>query len=291
MGVVAFAAMATTAIMVAQSTWLRHSELSSDRMQAQLVARAGVDWSRAVLSDDRLASNVDHLGEPWALRLPPLQIENGKLVGFLEDQHGRYNLNNLVRNGQVNLAQLAHFRRLLTLLDLPMSLASTLVDWLDADTTLIASDGAEDAEYLRGATPYLAANQPLSDVAELALVRGYDEEVRARLRPYVTALPRFTAVNVNTASPEVLAAIVDGLSLSGARELVARRDRAYARDRSEFRRLLPRDVQVADDDITVTSDYFMTHIRVTVGGAEANGTALLMRHSRGWPDIIWQKSS
>ena len=28
-----------------------------------------------------------------------------------------------------------------------MSLASTLVDWLDADTTLIASDGAEDADF------------------------------------------------------------------------------------------------------------------------------------------------
>ena len=50
-------------------------------------------------------------------------------------------------------------------------------------------------------------------MAELALVRGFDDGVRARLRPFVTALPRFTAVNANTASPEVLAAVVEGLGL------------------------------------------------------------------------------
>ena len=73
MGVVALAAMAATAIMVTQSTWARRSELTSDHVQAQLIIKAGVDWARAVLSDDRRASNVDHLGEPWALRLPPMK--------------------------------------------------------------------------------------------------------------------------------------------------------------------------------------------------------------------------
>ena len=69
MGVAALAAMAATAMMLSQSTWARHSELSTDRIQAQLVVKAGVDWARAVLSDDRRSSTVDHLGEPWALRL------------------------------------------------------------------------------------------------------------------------------------------------------------------------------------------------------------------------------
>lgn len=290
MSVVALAAMGATAIMLTQSTWTHLSELSANRTQALLVVKAGVDWSRAVLSDDRLISNIDHLGEPWALRLPPLPLENGKLAGHLEDQHSRYNLNNLVRNGQVNPAQLAHFRRLLEVLDLPAALADTLVDWLDADNERNTRDGAEDADYLAAMTSYLAANQPLTDLTELALVRGYDEGVRARLAPYVTALPRQTQVNVNTAPPEVLAAIIEGLGLSGARAVVSQRNRAYARDRADFRRLLPRDVQVADEDITVSSDYFMASVHVTIGGAEATGTALLARQGTDWPIVVWRKS-
>lgn len=290
MGVAALAAMAATAMMLSQSTWARQSELSADRVQAQLVVKAGVDWARAVLSDDRRSSNVDHLGEPWALRLPAMPVENGKLTGYIDDQQGRYNLNNLVRNGQPNPAQLAHFQQLLSTLGLPASLADTLVDWLDADTEPQSADGAEDAYYLALTTPYLAANRPLIDVAELALVKGFDEDVRARLAPHVSALPRFTPVNANTATPEVLAAVIAGLSLAEARSVVARRDRAYARDRAEFRRLLPADTQFADEDINVSSEYFVARVRAIFGSSEANGVSLLARQGNGWPTIIWLKT-
>lgn len=289
MGVVALAAMAAAAIMVTQSTWARQSELTADHVQAQTVVRAGVDWARAVLSDDRRSSNVDHLGEPWALRLPPMAIENGKLTGYVEDQQGRFNLNNLVKDGKIDLTQLARFRRLLSMLSLPDALAGALADWMDADNEL-EPGGAEDEYYLALQPPYLAANRSLTDVAELALVRGFDGGVRAQLRPFVTALPRFTAVNVNTAPPEVLAAIIDGLDLDGARALAAQRERSYFRDRADFLDRLPRDVPAASDDIAVSSDYFMTWVRVTIGEAEARGMALLARQGPGWPTIVWDKT-
>lgn len=289
MGVVALAAMAAAAIMVTQSTWARQSELTADHVQAQTVVRAGVDWARAVLSDDRRSSNVDHLGEPWALRLPPMAIENGKLTGYVEDQQGRFNLNNLVKDGKIDLTQLARFRRLLSMLSLPDALAGALADWMDADNEL-EPGGAEDEYYLALQPPYLAANRSLTDVAELALVRGFDGGVRAQLRPFVTALPRFTAVNVNTAPPEVLAAIIDGLDLDGARALAAQRERSYFRDRADFLDRLPRDVPAASDDIAVSSDYFMAWVRVTIGEAEARGMALLARQGPGWPTIVWDKT-
>src|SRR5712691_2917795 len=81
MGVVALAAMAATAIMITQSTWWRAAELAAAHVQAQTLVQAGVDWSRAMLSDDRRLSNIDHLGEPWALRLPPMSVESGELAG------------------------------------------------------------------------------------------------------------------------------------------------------------------------------------------------------------------
>jgi len=289
MGVVTLAAMAAGTIMVTQSTWARQSELTADHVQAQTLVQTGVDWVRAVLSDDRRLSSVDHLGEPWALRLPPMPVDNGTLEGYIDDQQGAFNLNNLVKDGKVNLAQLARFRRLLSILALPPALADALADWIDTDSEPQPQDGAEDGYYLSLQPPYLAANRPLTDVAELALVRGFDGNVRARLRPFVTALPRFTAVNVNTASPEVLAAVVEGLDLDGARALTAQRERAYFRGCPDFFSQLPNGLTAAAEDITVSSDYFMATLHVTTGGAEARGTALLARGDAGWPAIVWRK--
>jgi len=289
MGVVALAAIAATAIMVSQSTWARQTELTANQMQAQAVLQAGSDWARAVLSDDLRAGSVDHLGEPWALKLPPLQVENGELVGSIVDQQGRFNLNNVVTEGKISLAQLAHLRRLLAILGLPDELADALADWVDADGEPHPRYGAEDAYYLALEPPYLTANQPLTDVAELALVRGFDDTVRARLHPYVSALPRFTAVNVNTAPPEVLAAVVEGLELGGAQLLVAQRERAYFRSADDFLRRLPQGAAAATNDISVSTDYFMATLRVTIGGAQARGKALLARGATGWPVIVWRK--
>jgi general secretion pathway protein K len=291
MGVVALAAMAATAMMITQSTWSRESELTADHVQAQTLVLAGVDWARAVLSDDRRLGNIDHLGEPWALRLPPMSVETGELAGYIEDQQGLFNLNNLVTGGKVNAVQLGHFQRLLSLLDLPAALSGTLVDWIDADSEPQPQGGAEDGVYLALEPPYLAANRPLTDISELALVQGFNDGVRARLRPFVSALPAFTAVNVNTAPPEVLAAVIDGLGLDGARELIAQRDRAYFRDSNDLIRHLPQGVLVAVENISFGSDYFMTTLRVTIGSAQARGTALLARGAVGsWPAIVWRKA-
>ncbi len=289
--VVAMAAMVAAAIMVSQSTWARQLELTAEHIQARAVLQAGADWARAVLSDDRRLTTVDHLGEPWALRLPPMPVENGELLGQIEDQQGLFNLNNLVSEGRINAVQLEHFRRLLSILALPSPLAYTLADWIDADGEPQPQGGAEDAYYLALNPPYLTANRPLIDVAELALVAGFDDSVRARLRPYVTTLPGSTPINVNTAPPEVLAAVIDGLDLGNAQALVAQRDRAYFRDTGDFTKRLPREAVAASGDIGVTSDYFMASLRVTIGGAQARGRALLSRvgTANGWPVVVWRK--
>ena len=289
MGVVALAALTATAMMTTQSTWSRRSTLAADHVQAQALVKVGVDWTRALLRDDRHASNVDHTGEPWALRLPPIPVESGSLAGYIEDQQGKFNLNNLARDGKINLAQLAHFQRLLSILGLPAALADTLADWIDADSEPQPQGGAEDRFYLALQPPYLAANRPLIDVAELALVHGFDDGVRARLRPFVSALPVFTAVNVNTAPPEVIAAVVDGLNLDGARTLVEKRGHAYFRDRSDFLNRLPRNVLAKTDDISFGSDYFLVQLHVTIGSAQARSVALLARTNNNWPSVAWRK--
>ena len=289
--VVALAAAAATAILASQSAWARRTELSARHAQARMLVGAGVDWARAVLYEDRRVSTVDHAGEAWAARLPALAVEQGEVAGFIEDQQGLFNLNNVVAGGRVQPAQLAAFRRLLASLDLPSALADTLADWVDADSDESGPNGAEDAYYLGQATPYRAANQPLADVGELALVRGYDDAIRARLRPFVTALPRTTPLNVNTASPEVLAAIVPGLTLDYARALAAARDRSHFGSTGEFQRRLPSGLAAPIAAIAVGSDYFIARVRARIGEGQARGAALLEREDGRWPRVLWSKSS
>jgi general secretion pathway protein K len=266
LSVVALAALAASAMMVSQGVWIRQIELATGRTQGQFIIQAGLDWARAVLDHDRHVSSVDHLGESWAVRLSPIPVDNGSIAGYLEDQQARFNLNNLLKDGAIDRAQLAVFRRLLSILGLQPVKADMLADWMEVD------------------------GRPLVDASELARLSCFDEGTRARLRPFVTVLPRSTAVNVNTAAPEVLAAVVEGLNLDDARALVAQRDRAYFRSTSEFLDQLPRNLTRPAGGISVSSGYFMATIYANFGGAHARGLALLARDELGgWPAIVWRK--
>jgi len=295
MAIVTVAALAATGIIVMQSTWARRVQLANDHTQAQLLIQTGLDWGRAVLSDDLRVSRADHAGEPWAMVLPAVSVDNGSLLGHIEDQQGRFNLNNLLQDGSINVGQLDAYRRLLTLLNLPPVLALTLADWLDADQQEQPGGGAEDAYYLTMANSYLAANRPLQDVAELADIAGYDAVVRARLQPFVTALPGFAPLNVNMATPEVMAAVIPGLGLDGARAVVARRRQAWFRNYADFTSQLPAallnssGVSLSETYLTVSSQFFIASAQVRYGGAQARGSALLARASGGWPRVVWRK--
>jgi general secretion pathway protein K len=291
MGVVALASITATAIITSQGIWSRQSQLAHDYVQAQAMVKAGVDWVRAVLSDDSRMGSVDHLGEPWALQMPAMPIENGELTGHIHDQQGLFNLNNLAPDGKISAAQLAHFKRLLALLDLPDALADALADWIDVDSEPHPQHGAEDEYYGMLNPSYLTANRPLTDVAELARIRGFNRDIRARLRPFVTALPSFTTVNVNTAPPEVLAAIVEGLGIGNARILTLQRARVHFRDHADFLNRLPQGVAVEESDIGTSSNYFLATLRVAIREAQAGAVVLLNREEGGWPAIVWRKYS
>jgi len=83
--------------------------------------------------------------------------------------------------------------------------------------------------------------------------------------------------------------VVEGLGLDGARAMVAQRERAYFRNFSDFFNQLPPGLIVPTENISVSSDYFLAGVRVSIGGAQARGTALLARGQAGWPAVVWRK--
>lgn len=271
-----------------QSLWLRQMQGQFDHAQAKRFALAGVDWARAVLADDLSSSTTDHEQELWTARLPPIPLDDGEIQGVIEDRQGLFNLNNLVRAGVVDAVGLAQYRRLLRLLDLPDALASTLVDWLDADDVAQLPGGAESAYYLALPEPCRAANRPLQELAELERVKGYDRQVIERLTPFVTALPMTTPLNVNFASAEVLSAVLD-IPLAESRQLLQQRRGSPFKSVTEFsQRLAKPNALAVEAVIGVRSDFFRVVGRAIVGKAQVNAETLLQRQGGPWPVVIWQ---
>ena len=274
-------AMATTiaALTAQQQGFWQRNKNRRDRAQARRIAEAGIDWARAVLADDASVSpGVDNSREMWAMQLPAIPVEGGEVQGTIVDQQGLFNLNNLVSNGVVNTSALARYQRLLNALGLPQELGSTLADWMDANSETMAN-GAEDEYYMNLAKPYRCANRPLSDIGELAWVKGYDAAIIKRLLPFVSVLPETnTGVNVNFAPPEVLMAVLPGLTLEDARQLVTQIKSTPLKTMAEFLQQLPKSVsQDSSMNLSVSSQYFMVTGYATQGDGTSSAHALLRR--------------
>ena len=286
--IVALATTLAAFMATQQNLWQRQVESQFDRAQARRFGVSAIDWARAVLADDARTSSIDHEKEMWASRLPAMPVENGEVTGMIEDRQGLFNLNNLVRNGATSASDVAQFQRLLGILGLPGELATSLADWMDADSETQFPGGAENAYYLALPRPYRAANRPLAEIGELSLVKGFDSQTIERLRPFVAALPLPGAINVNFAQPEVLSAVVGNLSLADARLMVQQRSVRPFKDVADFIQRLPHGgIQVSDGNITVSSQFFMVTGRVSVGHAQVISQALLQRLG-GWPTVVWQ---
>ena len=286
--IAALAAAVAATVFADQQRWSRMVEYRRDQVQAQALAMAGVQWARQILDDDARGSEIDHLGEPWALALPPIPLENGEIRGSIVDAQGRLNVNALGDADASSASERARIAALFAQRGGPNTALDAIADWIDADGA-VREAGAEDAYYAAQAVPGLAANVPVLRVAELATVKGVTPQALAAVAPYLSALPRGTPVNVNTAPAEVLAVIVDKLGADGAAALVARRAREPYGTIAEFRSRLPKGATLSDERaLAVKSTYFYVTVEARQGATVARARALLHRGGSEWPTIIWQ---
>jgi general secretion pathway protein K len=193
------------------------------------VALGAESWMRNILRDDLADGETDHLGELWASDLPGLPVESdtiqGAVTGKIVDLQGLFNVNNLIdENGEIDETVLAQFQRLLQVLDVDPRFAGLAADWIDGNQEAGFPDGAEDSIYTGFTPSYRTYNRPLSNVSELAALDGMDKASYERLLSHVTALPGRTAINVNTATAEVLMSLDDNLDASAVEGLLSLRE-------------------------------------------------------------------
>ena len=262
--------------------WTQQVANSGDLLQSAQASRAVQEWARLILQDEN--PDYDGYGDLWARPLLPMPAGRGLVQGRMEDMQARFNLNNLVNSdGAVNEAAREQFTRLLRLLDLSPGIAAAAIDWIDPDSAASGPWGAEDGHYLALNPPYLAANQPFVDPAELRLARGVDSAAWEKLRPHVAALPRHgVSVNVNTAGPVVLAAMIPAwggpqASLGKAKSWADKARRQPFRAIGDFYQQAGLTGSQRPAGLDVKSEFFTARVQASAGRARHRLATLYRR--------------
>jgi general secretion pathway protein K len=280
--VVALATMAAVAMATRQQLDIRRTASLLHSEQAYSYVLGAESWAQVVLARDLQESEIDTLDEDWSTKPPVSVVEGGSVFGRIIDLQGRFNVNSLSGGAGPDSDAISRYRRLLSLLELDEALVDPLVDWIDADIEVRFPDGAEDEAYLLLDTPYRAANQPLSDISELRLIKGYTPEVIEKLRPHIVALPQATPINVNTASAEVLSLVAEELTRADGESLVEARGEEGFQSVDSFKQDPSlHGKEVDDGSLSVSSQWFLMVSEANIGDGRARLASLIQRSDRG----------
>ena len=316
--------VATLASVALWQQW-KHVEVESaerHRVQASLLLNGALDWSRLILREDSLARggagssnsgggaggqanpSTDHLAEPWALPLKEAklstflaqdqQLREGDpevfLSGQMTDAQSRINLTNWTEgndskgNTQLNETMQIALVRLFKVLDLPLIELERLGQAWRAASQAAKLAKPEVGQALTNTAPGTALlPQQITQLQWL----GVSRETVQRLAPFVTILPQATPVNLNTASAEVIYAMVLGLDLATAQQFVQQRSRSHFGNLSEAGKALGGKTLEARW-FAVGSRFFEVWGRLRMEDRTHEETALLFRDT-GNVTFVWRQ--
>ena len=248
-------------------------------MAAEVVAQQGLIDD---LEDDRNNNAMvdDCVEEQWAVQLPPTPYEDAMLSASVQDLQGRFNLNWLITaSGDEFIRNPRAIAQLTRLIEQTFPgeanasrLANEMADWLDSNNIVDSVEGAEDPEYRNRRTPNLPAAHE-SEMRALLTFRVADQPAEPQVWGLLTALPLGTTLNVNTAPPQVLDAVIGDMAGTAAVQAVldARQEKPVT-EISELMKLPPLDDLSADEKndlaslLGVSSEYFQVMVDVEVDG-------------------------
>ncbi len=278
--VVAIAAVTAVSLVHEQSFSVRKTS-NLQHYDTGLLYGVGLeDYARLFLKKDAKDSKIDHLGEDWAIGIPALPIDGGFLSGSIQDAQGLLNINNLLTN--------VASRQQLTLLcknqDVNPDFVPALIDWIDQNTEAEVPDGAEDDYYTALDVPYRTANRPMADISELKLIKGVDKEMYIKLKPFLTALPEKTALNLNTIPGDIF----DTLGLGKtSQEFIEERDKDAFSSLEDFATRLNIVLDEKQKEyLSVSTSYFLASGVVTLGEKSITLNSLIYRDKNGLSKVL-----
>ena len=262
-------------MLASQKIAIRRSSLLLDQDKLLQAIDAGEQLAMTIIRADHKLNDTDSLQDIWAQPLPPYSLGNYNISAELRDEASRFNINNLYHDGTVDSAALNVFERLLKQLNLAPEIAIAVLDWQDPNSEVHKDGGDEQTVYSQQGGSRLA-NQQFITIEQLAEVRGIDAEALASLRPYLSAVPYYLPVNVNTASSVLLASLVDGATSEQMQPLVEQRDQQVLASIDNLWQLPPLNSLSAEQQqalaplLAVDSGAFMALISATDTGSSGN---------------------
>jgi general secretion pathway protein K len=181
----------------------------ANELRAGYLARSGISMGLALLaadarSDAQSKTPTDTLSDVWAVPFPPMDVEGGNVSLSIVDEARKLPINLMVNQGGApNQAAIAKMQRLFTILDVNTDLIQGIIQWISPNG---ANGAGGDSFYAGLIPPYAPRNGPMPTIADLQMVQGFNQAIFNRVSPFLTVMPE-TAVNANTASPQVLAAL------------------------------------------------------------------------------------
>ena len=288
-----------------QQVQVRSIENQRLQLQKEWILRGSLDWARLILREDGKITTVDYLSEPWAAPLAETRLsqyagdstvegDDAVLSGTIVDAQSRYNLVNLVKGGVVDPNEMKMFIRLLGSLQVSAGIAPAIAQAMIP--TAQAAGGVIDPG--KSVTPPSAAvlkQMPILRIEDLLAVRGVTPAIINSLREYVIVLPSATAVNINTASPEVISARLDGMPISQVQALIANRKTVYFRDATDITTRVATfapGVTIDTTGLSAASSFFLVNGKIRMGRAGLDTTSLIQRDRAGantMSKVIWNR--
>ncbi len=274
--------------------------------QALLLGLSAENWARQLLSTEQDDREIDSLEENWAIAVPVMPVEGGFLRGCLKDLQARVNLNTFAEYNSANLAAemenegngyVKLWLGLLRQNELPYNEASvaTIIDWVDSDNEEVSEFGAEQDSYDFNREQVMVANSLVTDIEELAVMRAYGPMTLSLLEPWLTALPKATTININTA-PEMILQAMGGENPQVFKDYVLRQRPFYSLD--EFYDGLSTALNIdlaevkslwSEDFVGIKSDYFLLQLEINLGESRLRIDSLLGRFNRNEPVVVARK--
>lgn len=319
MAMVTVALVATLAAGMTWQQWRAVQVESAERarVQAAWILTGALDWARLILREDARADSSgsasqpphDHLGEPWATPLeearlstflaadPSNNVAGGPeafLAGRIQDAQARYNLRNLVSDEQQLVStEVATLERLCDLVEIPPEMAMRVARGLRASWSwkpLTAAATPAAAGALSNATDDNADRPLRVERLEQLMWLGVDANTIQRLRPFVDVLPVRTPVNVNTASREVLAAVLN-IDAGSAERLVRQRQRGAYTALDKVRAQLPENTPVEGHRLSVQTGFFWVSGRLRLEERVLEERSLVQRRGTDVVTLMREKRS
>lgn len=302
------------ALLYKQTINTHRSDLifSLDRMS--MGANAVVVWAQELLQpgEQSLEGERQHddLQQAWARQEFSQSFNSMTIQGRIVDVDRYFNINDLWqltafndKKGQTDPNKKNHSAEVTqVLVDLlghiaeahskvqydPATVAASLFQWFNAGDELSPNFST-------------GAKMPMASISELRLIEGITPELSELLQQYFFAMPagldaqqlnEKATVNINTTTPEILAAILH-IGVAEAKSVLdARPFKTMDEVKTAVDNILPKEDEIdLSQWLNVKSRYFLVESRVTYGRRMLSVYTLLKRLDNDQQLIVWQSRS